>query len=388
MKTFINISIAIILSIWSTSCQERPSQVMEAEPHIAGETGTLIRLTKAQTTAAEIVLGTLEQRAMFQQVQVNGYFDVPPQNKAQVSTYKAGYVKNTTLLVGDEVKKGQVLVVLENPEYVKVQQSFMEVKGQLEYLKAEYERKKILEQENITAKKNLLKAEADYKTAFAQYQGLKKELQMMGISADRLEAGNYLSTISVRSPIAGTVTEVNAAIGKYILPQEVLLEVVNTDHLHVELQVFEKDILKVKEGQRIKVRIPSMNDKAYDGDIYLVGKTLDSETRTVNVHGHVQDEEAVFLPGMYVETDILVEGKEVSALPEEAVISEGGKQFIFIQVGTDENTNSYKKVEVKTGFGSKGWLETLPLEPLDSAQRVVVKGVYYLSSNTNQEGDS
>ncbi|MDH3711960.1 MAG: efflux RND transporter periplasmic adaptor subunit, partial [Cyclobacteriaceae bacterium] len=143
MKTIISISIAIVLSVWMTSCQEKPSEVMEAQMERDTEAGTVIELTKAQIAAADIALGKMEKKTLSQQVQVNGYFDVPPQNKAQVSAYKAGYVKKTTLLVGDKVKKRQVLVVLENPEFVKAQQNFMEVKGQLDYLKAEYERKKI-----------------------------------------------------------------------------------------------------------------------------------------------------------------------------------------------------------------------------------------------------
>lgn len=384
MKTFIKISSVVTLtSMLLMACQDKSQEQMETAPRDEA----IVKLTKEQAAAAQIELGSLEKKRMAQEVRVNGFFDVPPQNKAQVSAYKAGYVKSTTLLVGDQVKKGQVIVVLENPEFVKVQQSFMEVNGQLDYLKAEFDRKKLLVQENLTAKKNLIKAEADYKTAFARHQGLKKELQMMGINIDRVQAGTYASTIAIRSPIGGTVTKVNATIGKFILQQEVILEVVNTEHLHVELQVFEKDVLKVKKGQRIKVRIPNLNEKVYEGNVYLVGKALDTETRTINVHAHV-NEEAGFLPGMYVEADILLEEKEVVALPEEAIVGDENGRFIFVQIGEEDSFGFYKKVEVKTGFENNGWIEVAPLEPIDSAQKVLVKGVYYVSSMLDGEKGS
>jgi cobalt-zinc-cadmium efflux system membrane fusion protein len=372
------ISWLIPFALFIVSCVDKP-QSMETATDSNTQAGVTIKLTKAQTEVANIELGALEEREVFQKVQTNGYFDVPPQNKAQVSTIKSGFIKNTTLLVGDQVKKGQQLVVLENLEFVKVQQKFMEIKGQLDYLKFEFERKKILEQENITAKRNLQKAEADYKTALAQYQGLKKELELMGINPASVTTGNYVSTMIIRSPIEGTITKVNATIGKYIPPEEVLFEIVNTDHLHVELRIFEKDILKIKKGQKIELRIPSMNQEVYNGEIYLVGKALDQDTRTVNVHGHVEEEEE-FLPGMYVEASILMGQRVVQVLPAEAVISENEGQSVFIKVSEEQNTGYYRKVGIKTGTESEGWVEIVPNDSIDGTHSIVVKGAYFLTS--------
>ena len=385
MKAYLKITLAYVLVIMASSCQQKSQPGMDASGERASSDAA-ITLTKAQTKAANIELGLIEKREMSTQIQVNGYFDVPPQNKAKVSAYHAGYVKTTSLLVGDQVRKNQILVVLENPEFIKMQQNFMEVSSQLDYLKEEYERKKVLEQEKITAKKNLLKAEADYKIAHARYQGMKKELQMMGINPDKVEAGNYTSTMAVRSPISGSITKVNAMIGKYIVSEEVIMEIVNTDHLHVELEVFEKDILKVQEGQKISVRIPSLNDGEYQGEIYLVGKALDEDTRTVNVHAHVIEKQVTFLPGMYVEAFIKLASDSVTVLPEASVISIEDKQFIYVLRHEDQDTNGYELVEVHTGKTSEGWVEVIPIATIAPDQPVVVKGVYYLSSYLGEEG--
>ncbi len=345
----------------------------------------VVAISKEQAEEAGIVLGSIERKEVFEKVRANGYFDAPPQNKAQVSTFYPGYVKKTSLLVGDVVKKGQVIAILQNPEYMKLQQRFMEVKGQLEYLKSEYDRKKILAGENIASKKNLMKAEADYNAAHAQFKGLKGELLMMGFDINRIIAGNYTSSVAIRAPIAGSVTQVNMVIGKYMQPEEILMEIIDTDHLHVELNVFEKDVLKVKEGQAIQLRLPSINNEIYEGEIYLVGKAFEGDQRTVNVHGHLKDERVEFIPGIYVEADILVESTAIDALPQAALVSQEGKEYIFIKVGESQDNVEFQKLEVTTGIKSDDWVDVKIKEPGEWKGRIVVDGVYFLSSGLEEK---
>ena len=348
---------------------------------------TRVTLALDQIARAGIKTGDLQEKDLSRYIETNGYFDVPPQNKAEVSSYKPGYVKMTNLLVGDRVQKDQILVVLENPEFIKTQQEYMEVKGQLDYLKAEYERKKVLESEKITAQRSLQKAQADYNSSLARYQGLKKELQMMGINTTQLEFGNFTSTMAIRSPIKGSVTKINANIGKYLLPQQVIVEVVDHEHLHVELEVFEKDASKVAKGQKFWMRVPSLSDQRYEGEIYLVGKSLDLETRTVHVHGHVP-EEPDFVPGMYVEAGIIIESKTASAVPAEAVISQGSQHYVFVPTETNSESVTYEKIPVKTGLSSDEWIEVTPITPGIDLSKVVFSGGYYLSSSLKPSGST
>ncbi len=386
MKRYYHILIISVLGIGAYACtpqQEAP--VAEATLETPTQ-ATAIVLTKNQKAAAGIELGQLEEKNLSERIHANGYFDVPPDKRAYVSAYRAGYVIQTSFLVGDRVQKGQVMALLENPEYIHLQQNYLEVKGQLDYLKSEYERKKTLAAENITAQKNLLKAEADYKTALAQVQGLQKELEMMGISIQKIEAGNITSFIAVRAPIEGVLAAVNVVLGKHVSPAEVMFEIVNTDHLHLELSVYEKDVLKVKEGQKLMVKIPSLGEETYQGDVYLVGKTFETDKRSINVHAHLQDEEEGFLPGMYVEATIFTGEKLVTAIPEEAVITEGKAAFIFVESAEKENDVSYHKVDVLTGLRSEGWCEVTPLKTLNADAKVVIKGAYYLSAEMEKEG--
>ena len=380
MKSQTNkILLLIVVPAITYGCGQEGHVAENASRHTETENHTVM-LSEGQATAAGITLGAIASREIFEKIKANGYFDAPPQNKAQVSTIAAGYVKKTTLLIGDVVKKGQVVATLENPEYVRLQQNFMEVSGQLDYLKSEYERKKILQEENIASRKNLLKAEADYKSTLARHTGLKKALQMMGFNVDNVLTGKYTATLAIRAPIDGTVTAVNLVIGKYVRPEEILLEIIDTDHLHIELSIFEKDILRIKEGQVIHLRIPSLDHEIHEGEIYLVGKAFDQEKRTVNVHGHLKDEENTFIPGTYVEADILVESHVIEALPQAAVVSLAGKEYIFVEIGRKGENRQYQRVEVETGRRSEDWVEVKLADQRKPGGGVVVGGVYFLSS--------
>ena len=385
MKILTNkLLLPVVLPVIILGCG-REEQTTENEPYAHEHVHHTISLTEAQVAAAGITLGAIEKKEVFEKVKANGYFDAPPQNKAQVSTYYAGYVKKTTLLIGDSVKKGQVIAILENPGYIRLQQNFMEVNGQLAYLKVEYDRKKMLQAENIAAEKSLLQAEANYKSALATHTGLKKELQMMGFNINHILEGKYTPYMALHAPISGTVTAVNMVIGKYVSPNEVLLEIIDTDHLHVELNIFEKDVLKIKEGQIIHLRIPSVDDEIYEGYVYLVGKAFDEEKRTINVHGHVSDERHVFIPGTYVEAEILIKSVEINALPERAVVSAAGKAYIFTAIDKKDGDRQYQRIAVETGLRSDGWIEVKPADESSLAGNLVIDGAYLLSSGLEEK---
>ena len=214
-----------------------------------------ITITKAQFEGEKMAFGTLAEYDFNETVKVNGMIDVPPKNKSSVSTFTGGYITKTPLLVGDSVKKGQLLVTLENPEFVELQQNYLEVSEQLNYLKSEFNRQKTLFDEKITSEKNYLKAESAYKSNLAHYNGLRKKLQMLNLNPSSVEQGRIASTINLYAPISGHVTKVNVSNGTYVSPSDVIMEIVDIDHIHLELLVFEKDIMQIKKDQKIEFTI-------------------------------------------------------------------------------------------------------------------------------------
>ncbi len=337
-----------------------------------------ILLSQEQFEGNGMVLGNMEKKSFPTTIRANGMIDVPPENRAVVSATMGGYVKKTPLLIGDKVKKGQPLVTIENPEFVGLQQQYMEVKQQLGYLRSEYDRQKTLVAENITSQKNFLKAESDYKTATARYNGLQKQLSMLNIPVSQVEQGTFSTTATIFAPLGGSVTKMNVTKGAYVSPASPILEIIDNDHIHLELSVFEKDIMKVKKGQPIYFRIPESSAEVFDAEVYLVGTSI-NENRTIKVHGHLSEESTSnFLTGMFVEADIVTSNTDAPALPSEAVVSMDGETYLLQLVSQQDGKSHLQRTRVKVGISHEGYTLIEDAEKFQPTDQFLTKGAFTL----------
>lgn len=377
----------LTLSIVFYSCNEKKQSTEAVETNT--ETHFHVDVSSAQFESESMKLGNLKPQDFSETVSTTGYIDVPPQNKASVSSFMDGYVTNTPLLVGDEVQKGQLVVTLQNPKYVELQQNYMEVAETLNYLKSEYERQKTLFEENITSKKNYLKAESEYKSNLAHYNGLKQKLKMLNLNPKRVEQGKISSTISLFAPINGFVTKVNVSNGSYVDASSEIVEIVDTDHIHLELSVFEKDILNIKKGQAIKFKISEASDETFDAEVYLVGTSIDETNRTIEIHGHLHDDEhqKTFVRGMFVEANIITSTNKIKALPKEAVAEIDGKYFALILNSKHEGNYEFERTEVNIGKQNEHFVEILNANDFEDKQ-VLIKGAYMLLADNEGGGHS
>ena len=344
-------------------------------------------VSKEQFKSEQMEFGTLSEHEFNTIVKVSGQIEVPTQNQSSVSTFLGGYVTKSPLLIGDEVKKGQFLVTLESTEFVEMQQRYLEVAQQLNFLKSEFTRQKTLYDENISSEKNFLKAESDYKSSLAHYNGLKKKLQMLNINPTSVENGIITSTINLYAPIDGFVTKVNVSNGTYVSPADIILEIINTHHIHLELSVFEKDILKVKKGQKIDFRIPEASDSVFKAEVHLVGTTIDPTNRRVVVHGHIEDDHTAFIVGMFAEADIFVGSSIGIALPKTAVIQVENDYFALMLDKETSNDYYFTKVKLDIGLQTEDVVEVLNAASLAN-QKIVVNGTYMLLNEAEEGGHS
>ncbi len=364
-----------ILALASCNTKEKTEAANTAETETTEDTD-IITITENQFSAGNMEVGKMTTQPFNTIVKASGMFAVPPENQADVSAYFAGYVKNISLLPGDAVKKGQTLFTIENPEYVQAQQDFLEAKGRLNYLKSDYERQKELIADNVTSKKNFLKAESEYTVTLAQYQSLKKKLSLMNINANTLTGENIRSVISVPSPLTGYATTINATKGVYLNPSDVAITVTNTDDLHIELKIFEKDLPMVKMGQPINVRLQNDMNKVYQGKVHLVNKAINTQDRTVDIHGDLvnEAEAKLFAPGMYIEGEILTTTSEHLALPVEAVANIDNDYFALVK----ENGTTFKRVLVKVGATNNGFIQILNSDDFKPETEFLTKGAFNL----------
>lgn len=374
-STFIFTAITLLLL---ASCGS-DSTATEAEAPEA-ETNRVF-LTHAQFKTGEMEFGTCSTQPFNGIIKTTGRLDVPPEYKSTVSAYFGGYVKQISLLEGQRVTQGQTLFTLENPDYIQTQQDFLEAKSVLAYLKMDYERQKDLSRDNVSSQKTFSKAESDYKVTLARYESLKRRLQLMNINPASVTESNLKSTIAVTAPISGYVTSVLATKGMFLNPSDVAVTIMNSEHLHVELAIFEQDLRRVSVGQNVTFTL--QNDRTnYDATVHLINKAIHMEKRTINVHCHITNEKqsSFFTPGMYLEAEIYATKDSALALPISAVVTLNDKSYVLVKTNKTSKGYELTKKEVKRGQTSATHIEILDSELNKPGTEILIQGAFNLIS--------
>ena len=337
----------------------------------------LIIVSKKQFENENLSFGKLEEASFPTLIKATGFIDVPPNNRAIVSAHIGGYIKNSPLLVGDKVKKGQFLFSIENIQFLEMQQEYLEASEQLIYLQAEYDRQKEMYKEKISSKKSFLKAESEFKKTQIRYNSLRKKLELLNISPALIEKGELSSISSVYAPIAGDITDVNVNTGSYVSPADVIMEIVNTEHIHLEINIFEKDVLSIKERQKVFFSLPESSSEKFEGEVHLIGKSIGAD-RTIRVHVHMEEDSVNrFFPGMFVQAQIIINDTLNMALEESAVIDLNDKTYV-LQLKSDENEQYLlEKKEVITGSSYENKVLIRNSNTLDSSAKYLL-GSYNL----------
>ena len=366
------------LLFWS-SCSKSEEGAVEAVGEEAQTGSTEIQLTEEQFKTMKMEWGKLHTGEFSEEITVQGSVQIPVEGMREITTYFGGYVYDLKLIEGQDVRKGEVLFTLENPDFLRIQQEYLEIKSQLAYLKVEWERQKTLAQEQISAQKNSLKAGADYEGALAKAQSLKKQLALISIDVETLSPDTMRSKISVTSPISGFVEEVIAVPGQFLPSAAKALTLMSKEHIHVELVLFEKDAARVQPGQVVEFTSPDRPEEILKAKIYVVGKSINAQ-RQINVHAHLLDEkeEAKLTPGMFLQARIQLDPKLSLAVPEESVIELGEEHFILVQKSKVEGGFTLQKIKVTPGAKGKNYRAISTALALDSTTLVLVKGGFNL----------
>ncbi len=384
----LNITYAVIV-IFCISCNSRkvPSSEAENNEMLPDD---IVEMRFDQIKTAEIDTGSVQLKSLNNTLKVSGKITVAPRNYATVCAPLGGFVKSTSLIPGNSIKKGQTLALIENQDFVDIQENYLEAKSRLEYAEAEYKRHSDLYREDVYSEKNLQQVTADYKSLKAQVTALQQKLELAGIDPAKLNEDNISRYVSLLSPIDGYIKAVNINLGKSITPTDILFEIVNIDNLFLELTVFEKDAGKVSEGQKIAFFINNESEE-HEAIITQTGKSI-GEDKASKVYARVVKPCRNLLPGMYVNAIIRTSGNLVTALPSDAVVNFDDKDYIFVfDRNKEENGNSfteYKIIAVRKGISEGGFTEVILPEDFDiRATRVVIKGAYNLLSAKKNAGE-
>lgn len=371
--------IAVLLIV--TACGQQQPAEKEAPRQEAPE--NLVQLNEAQMKNAAIITAPAEKRNMAAELKVSGRIDVPPQNIVSVSFPLGGYLRSTNLLPGMHVNKGSVIGVMEDQQYIQLQQDYLTAKARLAFLEKEYERQQVLNQSKASSDKLFQQTAAEYKSQQIQLRALAEKLQLIGVNAAKLNEVTISRSVNIYAPINGFVTKVNVNIGKYVNPTDVLFEIVNPGDIHLALTVFEKDINKLAKGQRVLAYTNNDPAKKYDCEVILIGQDLEAN-RSVEVHCHFESYDKSLLPGTFMNAIIATAADTVWTLPEDAVVRYQNQQYAFVR----KDSTIFEMIPVKTGNRADGHIAIVPADNSDPARQVfVTKGAYSLLMKLKNTGE-
>jgi cobalt-zinc-cadmium efflux system membrane fusion protein len=332
-----------------------------------------ISLTAAQVEKAQIRTESLEQKTIHQEIAVNGVVDVPPQNMVSVSFPMGGYLRSTKLLPGMYVRKGEVIGLMEEQSLVQLQQDYLVTQARLAYLEKEYERQRELNEGKVNADKTLQQAQADYQSHKVMLKGFAEKLRLIGMNPENLKEATISRQVPLYAPTSGYVSKVNVNVGKYVQPIDVLFELINPDDIHAALTIFEKDLGKVRIGQRVKIFFVDEPEKEYSGEVILVNKNVD-ENRAAIAHCHFLTKPGQLLPGMFLNARIEASQASGPAVPEAAVLRYQNKTYVFVETAP----NTYLMQEITIGERDAGYVSVLEGSLQLKGKKIVVANAYTL----------
>lgn len=370
----------ILLSMSILSCSKKEDKTALTDTVNTENTSIIVELNTAQYDNAGIELGKVSTRNMSNNIKVSGLVDVPPQNLISVSAPLGGFVRSTSLLQGTHVNKGEVLAIIENPDFIQLQQDYLDTKNKLAFLSLEFDRQNELNKENVSAAKVFQQTTTDFKNLKNILNALEEKLKLVGINPSSLQEGKISSSVKIKAAISGCVTAVNVNIGKYVTPNDVMFEIVDTQHLHAELNVFEKDIMNVKIGQKVNIRLTNDPTKELSGHIHLINHKINPD-RTVRVHAHFDDENVNLIPNMFIDAEIETKNNKATVLPNEAIITKEGKSYIFVLKSKNEKGYTFEMFEVRKLMSDSIFTSIILPSNIDIlTSDIVIKGAFDISA--------
>jgi cobalt-zinc-cadmium efflux system membrane fusion protein len=377
----LNISLLFTLLFFASCGEDEEKEPVEI-PQGTLETKTTepvkeAMLSQQQYDALDMNINTLGTRLMTGFVEANGELEVPPQNEATVTPVIGGNVANIRVIEGEMVKEGSVLASIEHPDIIKIQAGYINAVNQRNFQEKEFERQKKLYEAGVGSGETFQRAEAEFQNIKGQVSGLEAQLRQLNINPATIRNGDIRRQIPILSPIDGAVQAVNVKTGQFVQAQTNMFEIINTEHIHVDLLVFEKDVVRVKEGQTVYFTVESLPGTELTAEILSISKNFEQDPKALHVHAEIKNRPENLVPGMYVRGRIAVGNTRSAALPEAAIAKDGDKFFIF-SAEEEGDAWSFKPVEIIPGTKEGEWVEVKILKNLPKKNRFAYNNAYYL----------
>lgn len=362
-------------------------------------------LTDEQMKAVGIEIGSIEQKQLSATLKANGALRVPNSSKANATSLFGGVIKSLNVEIDDFVRKGQVIATISNPQFIQLQEEYLSINSRIEFAEQEVARQRELNEGNAGAKKNLQSATTELNTLRTRKASLQQQIQMMGINPASLSNSNLKSSLVVTSPISGTVSNVFAKIGSYVDVSSPIAEIIENTALHLDLQVYEKDIPLIKIGQKIDFVVTNNPNKTYSAEVYSIGSSFSGESKTIAVHSKITGDKAGLIDGMSITGMVSLDDVLSTAVPNDAIVNADGKYYIFLVKEREEEAHDHKegeahdhnhgsekgtqfvRMEVVKGATQLGYTAITPVSEIPHGAHIVVKGAFFVNAKMDDSGE-
>ena len=390
MKKY-SIKIAFILiSLFTLSaCNNNTSTTddQEAEEEHHHEEGNTTTLTQTQIKTVDIRLGHIEQKALTATLKANGVLSVPADHQAKVSTIYTGIIQSVKVEIGTYVHKGQVIATISNPDFLQQQQRLLTVNSQIELAQQELDRQQILYEGNAGTGKNLQAATTQLRTLRTEKAALEEQIRLMGLNPKTLTNEGMQSTLAVVAPISGNISAVYTNNGAYVDASTPIVDIIDNSWLHLHLQVYERDLPYIKVGQQVHFNPTNNTSGEYDAQVYNIAASFENESKSIIVHCHVEGDKQGLISGMNVTGVISLDKETAPAVPNDAIVEDSGKSYIFVITHTDDKETTFEKIEVAKGASESGYTAIAPVKPIAPEQTIATKGAFFINATLVNSGE-
>lgn len=367
------------------------TSAMKTEANHDEGSETIATLTQEQIKTVGIQSGRIENKELTATIKANGALSVPNNKKASVSSLYGGVVKSLHVQIGDNVRRGQVIATIANPQFIQLQEEYLTIGSKITFAEQEVQRQNDLNAGNAGALKNLQNATAELNTLRARKASLHQQIQLMGINPNSITNSNLQSTLLVTSPLSGSISNVFAKIGSYVDVSSPVAEIVDNSSLHLDLEIFEKDLPLMKVGQVIHFTVTNNPVKEYDAKVFSIGSSFENDSKTIAVHCKVTGDKTGLIDGMNVTGIVSLNNVTAPAVPNEAIINADGKDYIFVvknnSIKGKDSTTGFERTEVVKGVSSMGYTVIIFVQDVPDTARIVTKGAFFVNAKLTNKGE-
>lgn len=338
---------------------------------------------KQKTAGIEVRKIALEDAAV--PLSATAVIEMNMDRSSKISSRVAGKAVRILASQGDRVKSGQALAYLDSVELDQTWADYLKAQGKVELARKNLQREETLFEKKVSPEKDVLKAKQEMGEAEADLNLAKERFRLLGVNVSEFETtkgnGNH-PLIPVTAPVSGVVIEKTVTQGEMVNSEKALFTVADLSTLWVVIDVYEKDIPRLRLGTGVKVSVTAFPDKSFRGKISYIGDVVDEKTRTEKARVTIDNSSGMLKPGMFasVLTEATSGGTErLIAVPEEAVLVDGTKRYVFVQLAPDK----FRRRDIEAGRTLGKRLEVA--SGLKEGETVAVKGAFILKSELKKE---